>query len=166
MFAEQSPRPSTVLGALRMSSYSTWPLPWAAGTHPVHSAEMETRFRARGGCSATRLNSEEGVSSWGLVASSARMRTGWAAAGAGTRAAAGRTRARAVVRVCEGPEASSPLVPTAGTTVRGGPPRRGTGASWDGGGAPRCVLGDGRFELFVTRRGLMTTYRGDTEVQP
>lgn len=65
MFAEQSPRPSTVLGALRMSSYSTWPLPWAAGTHPVHSAEMETRFRARGGCSATRLNSEEGVSTWG-----------------------------------------------------------------------------------------------------
>lgn len=134
MFAEQSPRPSTGLGALRMSSYSTWPPPWAAGTHPVHSAEMETRFRARGGCSATRLNSEEGVSSWGLVASSARMRTGWAAAGAGTRAAAGRTRARAVVRVCEGPEASSPLVPTAGTTVRGGrhaagPERAGMGAA-------------------------------------
>lgn len=90
--------------------------------------------QSAGGCSATRLNSEEGVSSWGLVASSARMRTGWAAAGAGTQAAAGRTRARAAVRVCEGPEASSPLVPTAGTTVRGGrhaagPERAGMGAA-------------------------------------
>lgn len=46
-----------------------------------------------------------------------------------------------------------PLSPHRRDHSPGGPPRRGTGASWDGGGAPRCVLGDGRFELFVTRRG-------------